>query len=188
MNHKKVIRKTIRQLRNSLSPQQQQSAAHLAATKLVSYLQTLNIQRVALYLANDGELDPLPAIKQLITLGIDVYIPRLHPFCAGYLQFYRYNPSQLVFNKYGIAEPKLNVSELCPIEQLDVIITPLVAFNQQGYRLGMGGGYYDRTLATVSPPLTIGYGHDIQLHPKLVIEPWDQPLKHVITPTTHYRF
>ncbi len=74
---------------------------------------------------------------------------------------------------------------MLPLSKLDVLITPLVAFDEQGQRLGMGGGFYDRTLQNwrdigLQP---VGYAHDCQGVERLPVEEWDIPLPAVITPT-----
>ncbi|WP_159287438.1 5-formyltetrahydrofolate cyclo-ligase, partial [Klebsiella pneumoniae] len=104
--------------------------------------------RIALYLANDGELNTQPLIEWLWQQGKQVYLPVLHPFAKGHLLFLHYHThTPMDKNRYGIAEPKLDQRLICPVRELDIIGTPLVAFDQSGQRLGMGGGYYDRTLA-----------------------------------------
>eukprot|EP00487_Bulimina_marginata_P005672 TRINITY_DN23975_c0_g1_i1.p1 TRINITY_DN23975_c0_g1~~TRINITY_DN23975_c0_g1_i1.p1 ORF type:complete len:119 (-),score=11.69 TRINITY_DN23975_c0_g1_i1:63-419(-) len=90
-------------------------------------------------------------------------------------------------NRYGIFEPKLNCSQICPIEQLDILFTPLVAFDVQGNRLGMGGGFYDRTLAKYyqeqwQKPIVIGLAHECQKVDHVPTEAWDIPLKWIATP------
>lgn len=121
---------------------------------------------VAVFLSFDGELDTQPLIEQLWRAGKRVYLPVLHPFSAGNLLFLNYHPqSELVMNRLKIHEPKLDVRDVLPLSRLDVLITPLVAFDEYGQRLGMGGGFYDRTLQNwqhykMQP---VGYAHDCQL-------------------------
>ena len=80
--------------------------------------------------------------------GKEVYLPVIHPFNKHNLLFLRYGEeTQLQNNKFGILEPILDVTTVCPAYMLDVLCTPLVAFDANGARLGMGGGFYDRTLA-----------------------------------------
>ena len=75
---------------------------------------------------------------------------------------------------------------IIPTNQLDIICTPLVAFDKQGHRLGMGGGYYDRTLAPwfhyKSGPKPIGLAHSCQEVEQLPVESWDVPLPKIVTP------
>ena len=96
-------------------------------------------------------------------------------------------------NRYAIFEPKLNCSQICPLPELDFLLMPLVAFDEQGNRLGMGGGYYDRTLAKHyaekrAKPKLIGLAHDCQKVESLPIEAWDVPLQQILTPTSLYQW
>ena len=81
-------------------------------------------------------------------------------------------------NQFGILEPPLNVQEILPTEKLDIIFTPLVAFDKQGNRLGMGGGFYDRTLQDWRSKnfIPVGLAHQCQQIEALPVESWDIPL------------
>ncbi|PKG57873.1 MULTISPECIES: 5-formyltetrahydrofolate cyclo-ligase [unclassified Shewanella] len=188
----KAIRQAIRVARRNLSSVQQSIFANTAAIKALQKLKQLKADKVALYLTNDGELDTQVLIKTLWQQGIHVYLPRLHPFTAGNLIFLRYDEDTTVEkNSLGIWEPHLDITQMILPHQLDVVITPLVAFDDQGNRMGMGGGYYDRTLAnwqTCGKPFPIGYAHDCQQVTKLACEHWDVPLPFIITPSKNYSF
>lgn len=178
-----LLRKTIRQRRSALSNDVQQIAAAELSRQLLCNIPD-NVQRVAIYLASDGEINPMPFIKQCWQREIDVYLPVLHPFSAGNLLFLRFDANtKMTTNKYGISEPKLDVTNVLPANKLDIIYTPLVAFDAQGNRMGMGGGYYDRTLAANPHIATIGIAHDCQQVEELQVQPWDMPLQKIITPT-----
>ena len=141
---------------------------------------------MALYLGFDGELATSKLIEALWKLDVEVYLPRLHPFAKGHLLFMRYTAdTEMVINRYKIAEPKLDIRHMVTVEHLDMIVTPLVAFDDKGNRMGMGGGFYDRTLAQVTDnkPLAVGYAHDCQQVSFLPVEYWDIPLPVIITPT-----
>ena len=153
---------------------------------MMAYAPVVMAHSVALFLSFDGELDTQPLIEQLWRSGKQVYLPVLHPFSPGNLLFLRYHPqSQLVTNRLKIQEPRLDVREVLPLSELDVLITPLVAFDTQGQRLGMGGGFYDRTLQNwqqynLHP---VGYAHDCQQVDALPVEKWDIPLPVIVTPS-----
>ena len=177
------LRQLIRQRRQALSPVQQVTASTQLTEQLFNELPS-NTQRVALYLANDGEISPLPFIHACWLKKIAVCLPVLHPFNAGQLLFLDYQPhTKMQHNKYGIAEPKLDVRNVILTSTIDIIYTPLVAFDAQGNRMGMGGGYYDRTLAANSNITAIGIAHDCQRVDALTPQPWDMPLSQIITPT-----
>lgn len=152
---------------------------------MMAYAPMLLAHTVAVFLSFDGELDTRPLIDRLWRAGKRVYLPVLHPFSPGNLLFLHYHPeSELVVNRLNISEPELDVRDVLPLERLDVLVTPLVAFDTQGQRLGMGGGFYDRTLQNwrSGGPYPIGLAHDCQQVEHLPTEHWDIPLPEILTP------
>ncbi|NIF49539.1 5-formyltetrahydrofolate cyclo-ligase [Enterobacter sp. Ap-1006] len=180
------IRQTIRQRRRSLTPSEQQTFALQAAERMLAFEPVIRAQTVALFLSFDGELNTTPLIQALWRAGKNVYLPVLHPFSPGNLLFLRYTPqSNLVTNRLKILEPKLDVRDVLPLNKLDVLVTPLVAFDETGQRLGMGGGFYDRTLQNWQQHgfYPVGLAHDCQQVETLPVEQWDIPLPAVVTPS-----
>ena len=186
MNLRAELRAKIRKRRLALLSQTQAHASNQLTLQLTKHPKIQSAQTIGLYLANDGELDPMPFIKWCWQHNKQVYLPVLHPFCSGHLLFLLFEKnSVMVKNIYGIEEPVLNVTKVCPLNQLNVLCTPLVAFDASGARLGMGGGFYDRTLANwqkhqVYP---IGIAHDCQQVDAIPVKHWDVPLPEIITPT-----
>ncbi|RHW76025.1 5-formyltetrahydrofolate cyclo-ligase [Colwellia sp. RSH04] len=186
-----IIRKNVRLKRKNLTITQQNQASIHLLEQLTKHAKVKFATKIAIYLANDGELNPQMFIQWCWQQNKEVYLPVIHPFNKHNLLFLRYrHETNLVKNKFNIEEPELNVSEVCPSEQLDLIFTPLVAFDASGARLGMGGGFYDRTLthwhndknkSINSYP--IGLAHDCQQVEKVPIEAWDIPLPEIITPS-----
>jgi 5-formyltetrahydrofolate cyclo-ligase len=147
-------------------------------------------QKIALYLANDGEINPNPIQNFLKSEGIVVYLPILDDKS---LKFEKLS-NTFKKNKFGINEPISDTTtEALNAEQLDVIFVPLVGFDKHKNRIGMGGGFYARTLAFKknqtkdSSPKLIGLAFDCQKVDKITVEAWDVPLNAVVTPTTTYR-
>ena len=191
LSTRQQIRQHIRLRRKSLTHEQQTQAAQQAAARMMGFAPVVEAQTVAAFLSFDGELDTRPLIEGLWRAGKKVYLPVLHPFSAGNLLFLRYFPdSDLVLNHFKIHEPALDVRHVLPLNKLDVLITPLVAFDTTGQRLGMGGGFYDRTLQNwrAHGLFPVGYAHDCQQVDALPVEEWDIPLPAVITPTTTWQW
>jgi 5-formyltetrahydrofolate cyclo-ligase len=190
-NARTFIRKVIRAKRKSLSQSFQKKASNDLLSTLTNNVVVKNAQHIALYLANDGEVDLQPFIRWCWQQKKQVYLPVIHPFCSGHLLFLLYEENSIMIkNHYGIFEPKLSINKVCPLPQLDLLFTPLVAFDSKGARLGMGGGFYDRTLANwqqhqVYP---IGLAHDCQQVAEVPVENWDIPLPKIITPTRTFNF
>ncbi|WP_188689136.1 5-formyltetrahydrofolate cyclo-ligase [Bowmanella pacifica] len=187
------LRQYYRAARTALSTQQQQMAARDLVKQCMSLPAFQQAERIAVYLANDGELSPNELITHCWLEGKAVYLPVLHPFTAGNLVFVQYHPdSSMLANKYGIAEPRVSSASLCPLPLLDIVFTPLVAFDNAGNRMGMGGGYYDRTLRPVVRDQlkvqVIGLAHDCQQCDALPVQPWDIPMHKIITPGKIFHF
>jgi 5-formyltetrahydrofolate cyclo-ligase len=192
------IRQQIRQQRQQLSKTAQQLAAKQLLQILINHKKINAAQHIALYLSNDGELDTKPFIHWCWQQQKQVYLPVIHPFSRGHLLFLQYHPNSImVVNQYGIAEPKLDIRNLGLLKQVDILLTPLVAFDNTGNRLGMGGGFYDRTLATWyqgnknttnNAFYPLGLAHNCQLVSSIPTQIWDIPLPEIITPNKTYRF
>jgi 5-formyltetrahydrofolate cyclo-ligase len=188
------LRESFRRKRLSLSTEQQKQFAADITEQAHSLVFQADTKKVGLYLSFDGELDTGELIQSCWQKDIEIYLPVLHPFSPGHLLFQEYTKdTQMIRNKYGIEEPKLDVTKTLPCDQLDVLFTPLVAFDEQGNRLGMGGGFYDRTLSALLQnervkTCVVGLAHNIQLSKDLPIEAWDMSLPAVLTPSRLYRF
>lgn len=190
------LRRKLQQIRRSLPQDYAEQAGMAVADAVEQRLRGLEPAQttVAVYQSFAGELPTQQVIKRLWENGFQTVLPVLHPFAKGHLLFLRYTPdTRMTQNKYGIEEPELRVDNVVPLTDIDVLLLPLVGFDEHGNRLGMGGGYYDRTLAQwynghTPHLLPIGLSYDEQRVSELPVEAWDIPLPEIITPGKHWRF
>ena len=180
------IRKNIRTKRRALTPAQQQTAALHLATLIAQQGFFLRAKRIGIYLANDGEIDPSLLMGIALNANKSCYLPIIHPLQFNRLYFGEYREGDhLKANRFGILEPQFNSTQVAPIWTLDFILLPLVAFDRSGSRIGMGGGFYDRTLAACanqpSRPTLIGLAHSCQEVESISQQSWDIPLDQIIT-------
>jgi 5-formyltetrahydrofolate cyclo-ligase len=183
---RQALRKELRARRNALNPTQQDAASAWALRHLMKLPQFLRAQHIALYIAADGELNPRSIAAQLWKMGKHVYLPVLHPTQDGQLWFLEYTPdTQLKPNRFGIPEPDHRSERKLPAKLMDVVLLPLVGFDRKGGRLGMGGGFYDRTFAfhkgKKTKPYLLGLAHACQEVEHLDMADWDIPLYAVVT-------
>jgi len=189
MTDKPTIRKAMRKLRQAFTIDEQ-TGASMEVFKRMREIQLLaSANHIAVYLANDGEIDPNVIVTSMWRSGKKTYLPILRE--GNELGFLPYEENTaLKPNRVGIPEPVTD-SDLLTLDKLDAVLLPLVAFDKQKNRLGMGGGFYDRSLAeclTKACPLLIGLGHECQLFDgELPCDPWDVPLDIVVTDKTIYR-
>ena len=184
---KQEIRHTLRDQRRKLTAHQQRRASDSMIRHLSHQLFFLRARNLALYLPNDGEIDPTLLISLATAAGKNTFLPILDPMHPGKLCFLPWRPGMpLITNRFGIPEPAYQPQNRFKLWQLDVIFMPLVSFDQTGNRLGMGGGYYDRTLAhrrgsNSSRPLLVGLAHHFQQHESIPSDLWDVPLHAIAT-------
>nr|WP_296748194.1 5-formyltetrahydrofolate cyclo-ligase [Thioalkalivibrio sp.] len=148
-------------------------------------LRLLRPRTLAGYFGIRGEIDILPLLEQQSARGIRIAMPILESHRSGRMHFRSWHPdAPLCHNAFGIPEPCHDAPRVWRRE-LDIVLLPLVAFDSAGYRLGMGGGYYDRYFARrrfgFHRPRLIGIAHGFQQVPRLERQPWDVPLDGVIT-------
>ena len=179
-----TLRRQLRRLRRALSTSQRTQAAQRLARRLTGVSLFRSRQRIAFYLPNDGELDLRPLLARADRWGKRCFLPVIRP--SQRLWFAAYRPGKpLQKNSLGIPEPIR--SQRVGAKNLDLILMPLVAFDDQGNRLGMGGGYYDRTLAYLHQrrswrrPRLVGIAYEFQRVDALDARPWDVPLDGVMT-------
>ncbi|WOJ92355.1 5-formyltetrahydrofolate cyclo-ligase [Congregibacter variabilis] len=181
-----VRRQRLREQRRCLDNDYAQAASLKAAQHLVRD-PLWQAQHIALYLSNDGELDPSAIAKAAWEAGKHLYLPVIS---SSGIQFCPWHVSDaLQPNRYGIGEPQ--GKPVAP-GTLELLLLPTVGWSASGFRLGMGGGYYDRFLASnnCETALRFGLAYDCQQDDSLDLlqESWDQPLHGVLTESGIKRF
>jgi 5-formyltetrahydrofolate cyclo-ligase len=158
------------------------------ARRLGSHPLFLRSRSVAAYWSADGEIDPSPLLKLAHARHKRRFLPVLRPHPRKKLWFIEYREGEpLTRNRFGIPEPALRHRRIALPWALDLILLPLVGFDAQCRRLGMGGGFYDRTLAYLRQrhhwrrPRLVGLAHECQRVERLDSQPWDVPLDMVVT-------
>ena len=187
------IRQRIRALRRGLSQSEQRRHARALARNLERTPAYRRARRIAFYLAADGEIDPGLALKRALRAGKRCYLPVLPKRRQRSLWFVAYHRrTRLQRNRFGIPEPSLRHRERVAPMGLHIMVMPLVAFDAAGHRLGMGGGFYDRTLSYLrrrqhwKAPKLLGAAHELQRTEPIAPEPWDVPLDLVVTEAGAY--
>ncbi len=141
------------------------------------------LQTVLVYLPLPGEVDTWPLIRELWGRGARTLAPCCCPERAGEMDFLEFrSKDELLPGRYDILEPDRRVCIQCAPHDADAVLVPALAFDRDGYRLGFGGGYYDRLLSRLDPhTLTIGPAFHATLQDRLPREAHDQPVRVVCT-------
>jgi len=184
-----TLRKQLRTVRRALSRSQQRRASEQLTRLVSSHPVFLRSQHIALYMAEDGEIDVQLLIRIAEHMGKRCYLPVLHPLGHKQLWFARYKTGDhLRKNYFDLAEPTIDKTRLKPWA-LDLVLMPLVGFDRSGNRLGMGGGFYDRAFAFLNhtphnkprAPVLMGVAHQCQEITGLTREAWDVAFNYVAT-------
>lgn len=180
------IRAHYRQLRQALSPEQQQFNAIEVSQRINRLLGFNGKSKIAAYLATQAELSLNPWIAS--STSHQIFLPMLYEPIEPRLRFARFDDNTCwKSNRFNIIEPDTHWGNTLHARQLDYVLLPLVAFDRQGHRMGMGGGFYDRSLAfraarkRWTKPCLIGIAHSCQEHPGLDHQPWDINLDWIVT-------
>ncbi|MFD0326277.1 5-formyltetrahydrofolate cyclo-ligase [Lysobacter gummosus] len=178
-----TLRRALRAQRRNLPAAVRISGAEALAANLLALPFAPQSGYVAGYWAMDGEI-ALHAWQLRLPKDCIYCLPVLHE--EQQLRFAPWRPGDaLVPNRFGIPEPSLAETSLLLPEQLSLIVLPLVGFDARGHRLGMGGGWYDRSLAfrqrSPAPPWLAGAGYEAQRVEQLEAADWDVALDAVCT-------
>ncbi|MGP0471760.1 5-formyltetrahydrofolate cyclo-ligase [Streptococcus sp. 1453] len=175
---KAELRKKILQEMKALSQEQKQAIDQALIERLLQHPFYQEAKVIATYLSFPHEFQTQELLEQALKDGKKVLIPKTYP--KGRMDFVVYDPQQLVKTSFGLLEPQGNL-EVVDASQIDLIHVPGLAFTMKGYRIGYGGGYYDRyleqfsghTLSTVYPCQIRDFSpenHDIPVQEVLIDE------------------
>ena len=177
-----ALRKTFTATRERLTGREREDAERAIAAHLIAHPVISAASTVAAFIATRGEVNLAPwfaAVPAALRIGLPIVAAE-----RGSMSFHACDPrapERLVTNRYGILEPPAD-APLLGIAAFDAMLTPLVAFDRQGNRLGMGGGYYDRYLAAAdNRPYLLGVAFACQQAEALQSEDWDMRLDAVVT-------
>jgi 5-formyltetrahydrofolate cyclo-ligase len=182
------LRRLLRNARRALTAAEQQQAARGLYRQLAQHPLFRRARHIALYLPNDCEIDPRLLLREAQRRGKKTYLPVLSAWPQSKMVFQRIKHGEkLRPNRFGIPEPHINPARQRTIWALDLILLPLVGFDEAGGRLGMGGGFYDRSLAYRArrnawhKPVLLGLAHECQKVERLDQASWDVPLQGTVS-------
>lgn len=179
---KKKIRKLLLKKRNTLSKMEVNRWSNEIFHRFITTEEYKNAKTIMFYVSKDNEVETKPIIEYAIKHKKNVCVPKtdrikhkLYPIKIKSLN------KDLQLGIFGLQEPILNRKKIVPVNKIDLIITPGIAFDINGYRLGWGKGYYDRFLEKTGVIPKIGLAFTLQIVPKLPVDKHDMPMDMVIT-------
>ena len=184
--------------REAIAPSVQKIAAQQLADHIIQLSIYQRSQHIAVYWAMGGEISLHPLIEHAWEQNKQCYLPVVHRQSMTFIPYFKNTIVRK--NRFGIPEP-VNDENAIPATELDLVLTPLVAFDRYCHRIGMGGGYYDRTFAflkeqknclalplnrdserpSVANPYLMGVAHECQQADSIEPEPWDVTLNSICT-------
>ena len=187
------LRRMLRKARRALTASQQRQAARGLYKQLAQQPLFRRARHISLYLPTDGEIDPRLLLRAAQRRGKATYLPVLSAWPRTKMVFQRIRPGEkLKPNRFRILEPRHNLARQRKVWALDLVLLPLVGFDDVGGRLGMGGGFYDRSLAYMArrknwrKPTLLGLAHECQKVERLAQASWDVPLQGTVTDKAWY--
>lgn len=180
---KNNLRRRIKQTRNAIPENKRQAYSEKITQSLKNLDAFKNAKSILAFASFGSEISTSQLIEGMLVQGKRVYLPKvskngvltIHPIDSA---------SELKTSAYGIPEP---TSERCEIHTLDLIITPGLAFDNRGYRLGYGMGYYDRLLTNIQG-LKLALAFECQRVAEVPVEKHDQILDYLLTEKALYDF
>jgi len=183
------LRQRNRELRAGLNKDQLERAAADVCERICALTEYQKAHHIAAYFAVNGEISLAPLIDRALSQGKKIYLPNLE---QKKLRFSPYDHAQKMrINRFKLPEPDVADEEMLNPGNLDLVLAPLVVFDADRNRIGMGGGFYDRSFAfrkdpDNKTPLLIGVAHELQKVDRLNPEDWDVRLDMIVTDQATY--
>jgi 5-formyltetrahydrofolate cyclo-ligase len=188
-NPQKSIRTSALSARKNLQSDERRIASNVIAEKVCQLDEFSNAKRIGCYLSMKSEVDTSTILARAWEENLRIFVPVVREnFKMEFRNFA--GDTRTEPNSLGIEEPV--DSEIINSNELDIVITPLVAFDSDRNRVGMGGGYYDREFSYLAntdrhhKPLLLGIAYDCQKVEKIAPNPWDIRLFRIFTETADY--
>ncbi len=176
MKDKSRLRKTVLSRVGRMTKQEKEMASMLASQNAMLTTEVKNANAVMLFASMEDEPDIWALVDTLLERGKIVMLPVIH---NGSIVPVEYCPDDILLsNRYGTLEPDIRYEQ--PVDIIDVVIIPGVAFDERGHRLGRGGSYYDRFLSSLSC-IRIGLCFEVQIELRVPFEPHDAVMDAVCT-------
>jgi 5-formyltetrahydrofolate cyclo-ligase len=176
--NKSLLRKQMKKKRDSLSTAFKEEASERISAKFYAEFSSAN--RVLLYSDINNEVMTEKLTLKLIENGVKVYLPKVE---GSEVLTGPYDYEGLQTGFYGVKEPVVIDNRV----DFDVVAVPALAFDSELYRLGYGGGFYDRLLPKLTKSTKVGLGYDFQIVSSILRESHDYPLDMLITEDYIYR-
>jgi 5-formyltetrahydrofolate cyclo-ligase len=190
MQNHDEMRQANRKRRGALDAKQLQAAAEALAQRIIELDVYARSTKLAVYFAVNGEISLDVVIDHALAAGKRVFLPNLDRESLRFSPYFR--EQKMRINTFRLPEPDVGDEQMLQPDQLDLVLAPLVVFDEDRNRIGMGGGFYDRSFAmrkdaTVLQPVLIGVAHELQKVEQIIPEEWDVRLDMVITDEKVYR-
>ncbi len=190
---KSQLRSEAREQRSLYSLIENQIAGQQLKNNLLSNHILSPHRSIGCFLSFDGEISTHAVVEHILAERGVCYLPKLKPNKPNRLWFMPYDlSSRMINNRLGIPEVDLTVNHALAVSKIDLVLLPLVAFDEKGNRLGMGGGFYDATFAHLrdsnNRPSFVGLAFESQKSTNLPRDHWDLPLDGVCTEQAFYQF
>jgi 5-formyltetrahydrofolate cyclo-ligase len=187
---KKRLRRNMRALRGALDSDTRSTFDHSIRHQLQQLVEDRGCRSIAAYWPFNGEPDITPLFEPWKTAGCELALPVVSGQDDHAMQFHAWQPgAELTANRYGIFEPL--GAPVVELADCDLLLMPLVAYDADGNRLGMGKGYYDRHLSPLRnepSPLRAGIAYSLQQAGALHANPWDVPLHGLVNERGWFTF
>ena len=182
------LRQRNRKLRAELDKSAQDEAANALYEQIITLPEYHQAQHIAAYFAVNGEIGLDPVIDHALSLGKKIYLPNLDQKSLRFSPYFR--EQKMRINKFKLPEPDVGEEQMLQPKELDLVLAPLVVFDANRNRIGMGGGFYDRSFEFRKQfdgkPVLVGVAHELQKVDELVPENWDVRLDKVVTDAEIY--
>ena len=183
------LRQEKRALRAALDADSLERAARSLAERIVELPAYREADSIAAYFAVNGEIDPAAVIDAALAAGKRVYLPHIDGEALRFAPYFHGQKMRL--NRFRLPEPDVDTGAMLAPTELDLVLVPLVVFDRERNRIGMGGGFYDRSFAFRkdagrNSPRLVGIAHELQRVDALQPQAWDVRLDLVVTDAAVY--